>query len=241
MAVQSEQVQALAPDQSTLKAGRQLATTSAWLRPGSSADAIWGEHQGSGKNPYRTAVDLHDMATSCSCPSRKFPCKHALGLLLLYAEQSAALPAAPALDWVDAWLERRRTREQQRLAGKQAAPFHTPLPAPAPPEIRPICSATAARRLELLLADPRLRQIAEEWLQVANMGGLRVPSVSIPNLIEAGLRAASIQLLLLPVLGERAAWVAQSNPEWHYATVAALSHADALWQTGARHVRELWY
>lgn len=128
---------------------------------------------------------------------------------------------------------------QQRLAGKQATPYTTPLPTPDPPDPRPMCSAAAAQRLELLLSQHSSRQIAEEWLQAANHGGLRVPPVFIPNLIEAGLRAASIQPLLLPVLGERAAWVAKFDPEWHYATAAALSRADDLWQTGTNRVREL--
>nr|WP_279163542.1 SWIM zinc finger family protein [Rhodococcus erythropolis] len=31
-------------------------------------------------------VDLRGPAYKCSCPSRKFPCKHALGLLVEWSE-----------------------------------------------------------------------------------------------------------------------------------------------------------
>lgn len=45
----------------------------------------WAECAGSGKNPYRISIDFSisaDVPTCrCSCPSRQFPCKHALGLM----------------------------------------------------------------------------------------------------------------------------------------------------------------
>ena len=47
---------------------------------------LWGECQGSGRTPYRVTVDTGGRRYQCSCPSRKFPCKHALGLLFLWAE-----------------------------------------------------------------------------------------------------------------------------------------------------------
>ena len=40
--------------------------------------------RGSGKTPYQVSIDLAGPAYRCSCPSRKFPCKHALALLLLW-------------------------------------------------------------------------------------------------------------------------------------------------------------
>ncbi|MCZ0993791.1 SWIM zinc finger domain-containing protein [Streptomyces noursei] len=44
---------------------------------------------------YGTVVDLDGPAFQCSCPSRKFPCKHALGLLLRWAGGEAGEPARP--------------------------------------------------------------------------------------------------------------------------------------------------
>ena len=56
-----------------------------WSGPGASAGAVWGLCRGGGAQPYRVVVDLEGPAYPCSCPSRKIPCKHALGLLLLWS------------------------------------------------------------------------------------------------------------------------------------------------------------
>src|SRR5262245_55541108 len=82
-----DQILALAPDSQSAKAGNQLATLRKWDRLGRNQQSIWGECQGSGEKPYQTRIDLSEPAFQCSCPSRKFPCKHALGLWLLAAQQ----------------------------------------------------------------------------------------------------------------------------------------------------------
>ena len=48
---------------------------------------IYGDCKGSGKEPYHTSVDVSGdtVISRCSCPSRQFPCKHALALMLDYA------------------------------------------------------------------------------------------------------------------------------------------------------------
>nr|WP_191093296.1 SWIM zinc finger family protein [Bradyrhizobium campsiandrae] len=103
-------VEQLATDQSSLKAAAGLAKPAKWSGVGGSPDGalIWGECAGSGANPYRVMADLRDLGNKCTCPSRKFPCKHVLGLLWLNAE--AIVPFAPAdtPDWVSDWLGRRR-------------------------------------------------------------------------------------------------------------------------------------
>jgi len=86
MQLTAEQITNLAPDATSVKAGRALATNSKWLSRCVHEKALWGDCQGSGKTPYRTIVDLGNIAFKCSCPSRKFPCKHGLGLLFLYAD-----------------------------------------------------------------------------------------------------------------------------------------------------------
>ncbi len=76
----------LAPDAASAKAAGGLAKPARWGRAGSDDEAVWGECQGSGKSVYRTCADPTGPAFRCTCPSRKFPCKHALGLLLLWAD-----------------------------------------------------------------------------------------------------------------------------------------------------------
>ncbi|HEY5881176.1 MAG TPA: SWIM zinc finger family protein [Nakamurella sp.] len=81
-----DQVMAAAPDSSSQVAGRRLARPGPWSSIGFSGGLLWGECQGSGRTPYRVTVDTGTRRYQCSCPSRKFPCKHALGLLFLWAE-----------------------------------------------------------------------------------------------------------------------------------------------------------
>jgi hypothetical protein len=101
--------------------------------------ALWGECQGSGKSPYQVRIDLtgptdphdphephdphpheahqpppaqpHGPTFKCSCPSRKFPCKHGLALLLMYA-RGEIKPGEPP-QWVQEWLKSRDDRAQK--------------------------------------------------------------------------------------------------------------------------------
>lgn len=106
-----EQVRALAPDASSLAAARKLAGR--WRATGAAATAVWGLCQGSGAKPYQTVVDLTGPAYKCSCPSRKFPCKHALSLLLAWSGGAVPTAQTPA-DFAAEWLAGR--------AAKAAAP-----------------------------------------------------------------------------------------------------------------------
>ena len=110
----SEQVLALSPDAGSTKNGKALANAGKWPLLGRSEQAVWGECKGSGKKPYRTQIDLSEPAFRCTCPSRKFPCKHALGLFLLLAEQPEAITTDSPPDWVTEWLEKRSQTAQRK-------------------------------------------------------------------------------------------------------------------------------
>lgn len=112
--VTAQRVLDMAPDASSAKAGQGLARAAKWKTLGHSDRAVWGEIQGSGKNPYQTRVDLNDFATKCSCPSRKFPCKHALGLLLVLAESPDAFGQEAAPGWVAEWIVDRDERQEKK-------------------------------------------------------------------------------------------------------------------------------
>lgn len=115
-----EQIIALAPDAASAKAGRTLATASKWQNVGQNDRALWGECQGSGAKPYQTVIDLSEPAFKCSCPSRKFPCKHGLGLFLLIADRPAAGNAAPPA-WAAEWLDKRDQQAQRKTEQAQKA------------------------------------------------------------------------------------------------------------------------
>jgi hypothetical protein len=114
-----EQILSMAPDESSKKSGKELANPSKWVKREVSERALWGECQGSGKLPYQTQVDLINVAFKCSCPSRKFPCKHGLGLLLLYVRDKKIFSSAAEPDWVTGWLDKRNDREEKKSEKKE--------------------------------------------------------------------------------------------------------------------------
>lgn len=108
-----------------------MANAKKWSGLGRSERAIWGLCQGSGKEPYQARVDLAEPAFKCSCPSRKFPCKHGLGLLLLYAKDATGFPALQEPGWVAEWLASRAERAEKQVEKAKAASE-----SPADPEAR---------------------------------------------------------------------------------------------------------
>ena len=114
-----DQILALAPDDPSKKSGKELANPSKWVKREISERALWGECQGSGKLPYQTQVDLSNVAFKCTCPSRKFPCKHGLGLLLLYARDQKLFSKEAEPAWVTEWLDKRNDREEKKTEKKE--------------------------------------------------------------------------------------------------------------------------
>lgn len=121
MTLTAEQILALAPDAASAKAGTGQASLSKWSGLGGHTQALWGLCQGSGKEPYRAQIDLAGPAFKCNCPSRKFPCKHGIGLYLLYARDSAAFKETDAPQWVSDWLQSREERSEKKAAKEAEA------------------------------------------------------------------------------------------------------------------------
>jgi SWIM zinc finger len=117
-------VLSLAPDASAQRAARALAGDKAWCEVGLSVEdgvppILWGLCQGGEVQPYQTCVDLTEPAYQCSCPSRKFPCKHTLAMLLRWAAD--AVPQAPAPLWVRQWQASRADRVSRAVAPEEVA------------------------------------------------------------------------------------------------------------------------
>src|ERR1700750_2040032 len=114
-----ERVLALAPDALSQRTALSLASGHAWPATGAAAgaDAGWGECRGSASAPYLTVIDLSGPAYRCSCPSRKFPCKHALALLLLWADGTVPEAAGEARGWAASWLAARAAKAGAGAAG----------------------------------------------------------------------------------------------------------------------------
>jgi hypothetical protein len=115
-----DQVLALAPDASSQKAAQGVAAPGKWISCGTTDDVLFGECKGSGAKPYQACVDLSEPAYRCGCPSRKFPCKHALGLLLLWSADG--VPVTDSLPpWVAEWIDQRADRAAKSAAKIEAA------------------------------------------------------------------------------------------------------------------------
>lgn len=111
----AEQITALAPDASSVAASKKLTTASKWDLLEFNGHAVWGLCKGSGANPYQVRIDLNGPAFKCSCPSRKFPCKHCLALFYLFAGQSGLFSSREAPDWVKDWLDKRDQQNKARI------------------------------------------------------------------------------------------------------------------------------
>ncbi|OXY98485.1 SWIM zinc finger family protein [Streptomyces diastatochromogenes] len=202
----AEQVLALAPDAASRKAGSKLGTAGPWSESGSGEGTVWGLCKGSGSRPYQTVVDLADAAGpayKCSCPSRKFPCKHALGLLLLWAEGDGAVPAvAEPPEWAEQWLSGRRKRTES----KRAEGGGSSAPGSADPEA---ARRRAERRAERVTAgttelEQRLADLLRGGLASAEQEGYGLWDETAARMVDAqapGLASRVRELGAIPASG----------------------------------------
>jgi hypothetical protein len=111
-----QQVETLAPDTSSLKAGKSLSNANGWLIKQFNQRVLWGEIKGSGSKPYRTQIDIQNIAFKCSCPSFKFPCKHGIGLMLAFAKQPDVFSTTDSEpDWVKEWMDKRVQKAEKKV------------------------------------------------------------------------------------------------------------------------------
>jgi hypothetical protein len=182
-----EQVLALSPDAASAKNGQGLATLRKWSSLGRSSSVIWGLCQGSGNDPYRTQIDLSEPAFRCSCPSRKFPCKHGLGLFLLLAEQLDQFEETDPPEWVAEWLTTRsqRAEKQAEKQAKQQEQANDPVAQAKRAAARQQKVSSGIQELRLWLED-RIRQglatVSQESYQVWDAIAARMIDAQAPGL-----------------------------------------------------------
>ncbi|GAB2722992.1 SWIM zinc finger family protein [Streptomyces bullii] len=202
----ADQVLALAPDAASRKAGSKLGAAGPWSEAGSSDEGtVWGLCKGSGSKPYQTVVDIADAAGpayKCSCPSRKFPCKHALGLLLLWAGGDGAVPPGQPPQWAEQWITGRRGRaDRKRAADSSGSPS-----ASADPEA---ARRRAERRAERVTAgaaelEQRLADLFRAGLATAEQSGYGLWEETAARMVDAqapGLAARVRELGAIPSTG----------------------------------------
>jgi hypothetical protein len=158
-----DRVVQLSPDAASTKAGQGLAQVRKWVTVGRNDQVVWGELQGSGSKPYQAQFDVAEAVSKCSCPSRKFPCKHALGLMIIYASAAESIPAKAAPQWVEEWVAGRAARAKKKAEAADAPP-------------KPVDEAAQAQRRE-----KRMARVAE------GLAALRTWS---EDLLRGGIAAA---------------------------------------------------
>ncbi len=116
-----------APNSAAAENGRKLSKKGSFSNHHKTADSTlyWAECAGSGKNPYQTSIDFSSSdgapTCRCSCPSRQFPCKHALGLMFeLLAEKGFEVAEIPAD------LAKKRAKQAARAAKKETEKAQPP-------------------------------------------------------------------------------------------------------------------
>ncbi|MFF3915286.1 SWIM zinc finger family protein [Streptomyces sp. NPDC001852] len=208
----AEQVLSLAPDATSRAAGGKLGAAGPWSEAGSGEGTVWGLCKGSGSRPYQTVVDLAGPAGpayTCSCPSRKFPCKHALGLLLLWAGDDGSVPASaepPA--WAEQWLADRRRRadgKQPRSEGSSGSGSADPAAARRRAERRAERVTAGATELEQRFAD-----LLRGGLAAAEQAGYGLWDETAARMVDAqapGLASRVRELGAIPASG--AGWPAR--------------------------------
>ncbi|HEX4721148.1 MAG TPA: SWIM zinc finger family protein [Pseudonocardiaceae bacterium] len=223
MAWSEERVLALVPDAGAAKAARTQAAATRWTGAGASPVALWGYCQGSGAKPYQVAVDVAEPgAFRCTCPSRRIPCKHAVGLLLRWS--AGALPAAPVPDWVGVWLAEREARAE-RAAARAAGPAD-------PVEAARAAGKRAERRAERVAAG-----VAElgEWLADQIRHGLSGLAANAAEPVRsAAARMVDAQAPGLASALQRAAAQVGRGRDWPGAVLSELAQVHLLLAAHAR-------
>jgi hypothetical protein len=199
----AEQILKLAPDAASAKAAQGLLAPKKWTSLGVNETVIWGACQGSGSNPYQTQIDLAEPAFKCSCPSRKFPCKHGLALFLFFAEQPSLFAKTVPPDTVVSWLKARSDRAAKKETAATAKSKE-----PKDPESQ---AKTAARRLDRVKDGAlELQRWLEDMVRTGLAGNLSRGSASwdsqAAHLVDAQAPGLARLLKEAAVLGSHEGW-----------------------------------
>ncbi len=183
-----EEVEALAGDARGLSAARLAAVPAKWSAAGCDSEVAWGLFIGAAGEPYQTAVEFAEVTARCTCPSRKYPCKHSIGLLLLWA--AGHVPEGPGRPgFVAEWMARRAAKTGAAAAREaDADPPDTPprrprsggapeptMAPPPPPVSDPARDKRAAERMARMMGG--LVEF-ERWAGDCLRGGLTSPALA---------------------------------------------------------------
>lgn len=174
MNINESSIVSLAPNAAAAKNGHALYAKNKFsqMQISPDQDLIWAECAGSGKNPYYCSadyIDEHNPVFRCTCPSRQFPCKHALGLLYLYSNAPTQFVEHPVPDDIAA----KRGKMEMRAEKKKAD----------------AASAKSADKPKKINATTVRKRIDQQLL------GLDIADTLLNSIVHSGLAALDGQLI----------------------------------------------
>lgn len=239
-----EHVLALAPSASAAGAARAAGIPALWSATGCDGSELWGRYQGSGAEPYHTRVELAEARSACTCPSRRQPCKHALGLLLLWCSGKVTRSAGPVFSLPPL---PRSSRWASPAAGPAGALSAVPGGDPAdqgprrstaPAELladspsRPPADRRAAERAARISAG---LEDLDRWLADVLRRGLLAEEIGRPETWEGvAARLVDAQAGSLANRIRRIATMVGTRPGWQEVVLAELGVLHLLAEAGRR-------
>ena len=228
-----------------MSAARPLTTVAKWAGLGADDRAVWGSCRGSGAEPYDTMVDHVGVASRCTCPSRRHPCKHVLALLLLWSAGDVPETTAPAP--VVAWLVSHqvsatrtvRDTATPRSGSTETTPTNDAAPAdgvsvtaPEPAVDAPDRDRARDERVERMYAG--LTEL-DRWLDDRMRTGLADPALAkYATWDDLAARLVDAQAGSLANRIRRLAGLVGASPDWHSDVLAELGLLHLLAQAGRR-------
>lgn len=115
-------VDATAPNANAIASAKTIVNKGkfAWRRKDPDETLIFAECLGSGKSNYQTSVDFTDPSNPvyrCTCPSRQFPCKHALALMYAWV-RGAKFETGEVPEDVASKRDKAKVRAEKKLEAK---------------------------------------------------------------------------------------------------------------------------
>ena len=99
----TEHLISLAENEHHARTSRNFALPQRWLELGRAKNGhtgtVWGRFPNKDKAPIKTSFTYPDLSFTCDCTHRLFPCYHAFGLALLFAEQAEVFASSTSPAW----------------------------------------------------------------------------------------------------------------------------------------------
>lgn len=249
---QVEQVFALAPRPSDAVVAQSLAVAARWGSTGCDRQGVWGRCRGTGSEPYDCVVDHLAVTFSCSCPSRRRPCKHVLALLLLWVHGAVPWAEGTRPGHAAAWLTRSAAADTTADAAATTATTARTTSAPpasarasteasstdsqpdSKPDAKPATKPATSTRDERLARMRAGLADLDRWLEDRVRTGLADPALaSYRTWDHLAARLTDAQVGGLANRVRRTAGAVGAHPRWHEQVLAELGLLHLLASAGS--------